>query len=191
MSALATLIEDLLFNCSWNCTSDTGHVVKVLLAASRGTLEEEIHEDMRKKGDYMKGNFLSKLPILQQTDKTVLFETIVERIRNSYQSPRLNINNLDIFIRHNMLELFREFDTNFRGDVQSISELPTQKPTLIIQTRKFEKGNPEIRWYVAHHDEQGKKKTQTPKRKKKLTFHLPLYKLSYLTPMYNSVVLHP
>jgi hypothetical protein len=128
------------------------------LAASRGTLEEEIHEDLRKKGDYMKGDFISKLPSLQQADKTLLFETVVSRIRGNGHT-HLNTHNMDLFLRHNILELFREFDTDFRGDVQSISELPTQKPTLILQTRKFNKGVPEIRWYVAHHDEQGKWKT--------------------------------
>jgi hypothetical protein len=146
MSILRATITDLLFNCSWNCTSNTGHIVKVLLAASRGTLEEEIHNDLRTKGDYMRGDYLSKLPILQAADTTILFETVLAEVRTS---SLINTHNLEVLLQHNCLDLFREFETNFRGDIQSITLLPLQPEVLLLQTSQFENGKRTHNWWVA------------------------------------------
>ena len=156
MPTLKDIVEDLLFNCSWNSTSPTGHAVKVLMSASRGTLVEELQEDMTSMPTYMRGDFATKLPVLKETDSALLFETILECLRTRNWELKLNLKNLEFFIRRNTLELFREFDTDFRGTITQITELPLAKPALLIRTTK---GVEEIRWYVAQPDDQGKWRT--------------------------------
>ena len=151
---VAQLALQLLNDCSWNSTSQSHHVAKILVASSRRSLLSTLAADLAKvEAKYMRG-FTSVYPQLSKFSEEEIYEALIHCVWNQQISDHeFYLANAEYLIVNCRLDLLPHFETRFRGEIKALHALPVNKAYTIIETEYDKDGKLEKHYYVTYQEQ--------------------------------------
>lgn len=151
---LSQLALQLLNDCNWNSTSQSHHVAKVIVAASRRSLLSGISADLAKKEpQYMRG-FTAVYDKLTKSSEEEIYEALIHCVWNQQITDRdFYLANAEYLIANCRLDLLPHFETRFRGEIKALHALPLNKAYTIVETEYDKDGKTEHHFYVTYPDD--------------------------------------